>query len=58
MNNKNCTLVLRPLFIGFAGGFLGVGCLRDISMRDGQMVLHARSLCAFIDYFALRARLL
>ena len=26
------------MFIGFAGGFLGVGCLRDISMRDGQMV--------------------
>ena len=46
------------MFIGFAGGFLGVGCLRDISMRDGQMVLHNRSLCAFIDCFAIRARLL
>ena len=46
------------MFIGFAGGFLGVGCLRDISMRDSPMVLHNRSLCAFIDCFALRARLL
>ena len=32
------TLVLRSMFIDFPGDFLGVGCLRDMSMRDGQMV--------------------
>ena len=46
------------MFIGLVGGFLSVECLRDMSMRDGQMVLHYRSLCAFIGCFALRARLL
>lgn len=46
------------MLVGLAGGFLGVGCLRDMSMRDGQMVLSNRSLSAFIGCFALRARLL
>ena len=46
------------MFIGFAGDVLGVGCLGDMSMRDGLMVLHNRSLSAFIGCFALRARLL
>ena len=46
------------MLVGLAGGFLSVGCLRDMSMRDGQMVLHNRSLFAFIGCFALRARLL
>jgi len=46
------------MFIGLAGGFLSVRCLRDMSMRDGQMVLHNRSLSVFIGCFALQARLL
>ena len=50
--------IFRPEFIGFAGGLLGVEYLRGTSMRDGQMVLHSRSIFAFIDCFALRARLL
>ena len=46
------------MLVGLAGSFLSVGCLRNISMRDGQMVLRNRSLSAFIGCFALLARLL
>ena len=46
------------MLVGLADGFLSVGWLRDISTRDGQMVLLNRSLCVFIGCFALRARLL